>query len=306
MEVWVAGATGVLARHAIPQLMEAGHTLVGLARSRNKWPDIPATVRFIACDVTSEEQVPNAFDGARPDAILHLATAIPTGRPTARDWERNDAIRRHGTRHLLAAALASGAYYVQQSVHYLAVPQGDAWIDESSPAAGKGIMASAADAERLAQQAFQQGLEGCILRNCMFYGKNNPQTTPLLDALRSGVPMLVGGGRNYWSFLHPSDAASALVHVLERRPVGAAFYVGDDEPVTMADGLRWLAAKIGANPPKTVSPFLAKVALGGDTVDLLTGSRRVSNARAREALGWRPRYPSFRDGLSAELTPANG
>ncbi|HEY3267076.1 MAG TPA: NAD(P)-dependent oxidoreductase [Armatimonadota bacterium] len=301
MEVWVAGATGVLGRHTVPQLIAAGHSVVGLARDLSKWPNPPPQMRFIPCDITASGQVIQAFAQGKPDAILHLATAIPTERPTAKDWQRNDAVRRGGTENLSEAALVADAYYIQQSVHYVMAPQGDDWINEDAPFQHSVVVDSAIDAERLTNKAFQRGLRGCILRPSTLYGADSPQTKAIVHAVKSGMPILVGSGKNFWSFIHPDDVASAIVRALEVQPPAETYNLSDDEPVRMADCLKWLAETLHAHPPKGIAPFLAKLALGGDMVDLLIASRRISNSRAKERLGWRPAYPTFRDGFTAEL-----
>lgn len=303
MEVWVAGATGVLGRAVVPQLLAAGHSVVGMARDTSKWPDAPAEMRFVACDITHAANVIQTFGGEKPEAILHLATAIPSGKPTAQDWARNDEVRRAGTENLTEAALLAEAYYIQQSVHYVLAPQGDRWITEDSPFVHPaGRLQSAIDSERIFHQANQRGLRGCVVRPSTFFSKQSGQTQAILQALKSGTPILVGSGQNYWSFIHPEDVGSAIVRALEVQPPGEVYNLADDEPARMADCLIWLASHLHAHPPKSIPAFMAKMALGSDAVDLLTSSRRIANTKAREQLGWQPRYRTFREEFAREAT----
>lgn len=302
MEVWVAGATGVLGRHTIPQLLAAGHSVVGLARSVRKWPNAPPEMRFVECDITQSGQVIRCFAGQKPDAILHLATAIPTAaRPTAEEWQRNDALRRAGTENLTEAALLADAYYVQQSVHYVYKPRGEDWLDEDAPFERTPQMASAIDAERITHSAWNRGLRGSIVRPSVLYAADSLQTQALAQALVSGLPVVLGHGSNYWSFVHPRDVGAAIVRLLERAPLSEAFNISDDEPTRMKDALAWFARQLNAHPPRSTPPFMAKLVMHGETVDLLAGSRRVSNEKARRVLGWQPFYSAFREGLAADL-----
>lgn len=301
MDVWVAGATGVLGRRTVKMLLEAGHTVTGLARDLSKWPDAPPEMRFLPCDITVAGQVIQAFAKAKPDVVMHLATALPVGRPMPKDWLRNDAVRREGTQNLTEAALLADAYYVHQSVHYVLAPQGDNWITEDSPFKHSDIMKSAIEAERITHRAIQHGMRGCILRPAAFYSADSEQTRSLVHAIKTGMPILIGGGENYWSLIHPIDVAAAIVRVLEVMPPGETINLCDDEPVRMGDCLKWIAQTVHAHPPKTVAAFLAKVALGAETVDLLTASRRMSNAKAKAVLGWKPRYATFKAGFTAEM-----
>lgn len=302
MEIWIAGATGVLGRQTVPILLAAGHSVVGLARSAAKWPDAPPAMRFIPCDVTVAGQVIKAFAGAKPNAVINLAISLPSERPTKGSMETYDLVHREGTRNLADAALLADAYFVHLSTHFIAAPQGDNWINEDSPFAHSSLMDSAIDAERIVQKAINQGMPGCFLRAASVYSADSPQTKAIVHALRAGMPILAGSGQNFWSFVHPYDIATAILKVLDLRPPGDAFCIADDHPEHMGECLTWLAKELHVHPPKGIAPFLAKLALGGDVVDLMTGSRRVSNAKAKSVLGWSLRYPSFKDGFPGTWT----
>ncbi|HEY3413440.1 MAG TPA: NAD(P)-dependent oxidoreductase [Armatimonadota bacterium] len=297
MEIWIAGATGVLARQAVPMLLAAGHTVVGLARDASKWPGAPPAMRFVPCDVTVAGQVIKAFSGEKPDAIINLATSLPSERPKHGYLVAHDLVRREGTRNLAEAALLADAYFVHLSSHFVAAPQGDNWITEDSPFAHTTLMDSAIDAERIVQKALNQGMPGCLLRAATVYSADSTQTKAIVHGLKTGMPILIGSGRNFWSFIHPYDVATAILRVLEARPAGESFCITDDHPEHMGECLTWLAKELHVHPPKAIAPFLAKLAIGGDMVDLMTGSRRVSNAKAKGMLGWTPRYPSYKDGF---------
>ena len=84
---------------------------------------------------------------------------------------------------------------------------------------------------------------------------------------------------------------------------GAAYNVSDGQPTTMTDYFLRCAALLGVPPPleqplaeamKTMSPMLKS---------FLEESKRLSNRRLVEELGWRPQYPSLDAGLPASLTP---
>lgn len=300
MEIWIAGATGVLGRRAVPLLMAAGHSVVGLARSSAKWPNLPPEMRFIPCDVTAAGQMTQVFAGTKPDVIVNLATAIPSDKPTTAAWARNDAVRREGTSNLVEAALLYDSYYIHLSSHFISAPAGDAWITEESPYAKAPPMVSAIDAERIMHKGLNQGMPGCVLQASTLYCEDSPQTRAIVQAIKQAKPVMIGNGHNYWSFVHPYDVATAILRAVERRPAGETYLISDDEPMRMADCLDFIARELHAHPPKSVAPFLAKLAIGGEMVDLLLGSRRVANAKAKRDLGWEPRYPAFRDGFAAE------
>src|SRR5580765_982765 len=110
MRVFVAGATGVLGRRAIPALVAAGHAVTAVVRS----PAKAALARSLgATPVEVSLFDPDALRAAVAghDAVCNLATHIPplTRAADPRAWDENNRIRTDGSRNLVDAALAAGA-----------------------------------------------------------------------------------------------------------------------------------------------------------------------------------------------------
>jgi nucleoside-diphosphate-sugar epimerase len=118
----------------------------------------------------------------------------------------------------------------------------------------------------------------------------------LIDQVRRRRVPLIGSGTAWWSFLHIDDAAEATALAVER---GQGVYnIVDDEPAPVRDWLPALAAMLGARPPFHVPAWLARIAAGEHLVVMMTESHAGSNAKAKRELGWRPRYPSWRQGFA--------
>ena len=111
---------------------------------------------------------------------------------------------------------------------------------------------------------------------------------------------LVGGGTGYLSWVHLDDAASATVLALEQRATGV-FNIGDDEPAPASQWLPYLAACAGAKRPVRVPKWVARLLAGELAVIMMTEGRGFSNAKAKRELGWKLRYPSWRQGFKEEL-----
>jgi nucleoside-diphosphate-sugar epimerase len=124
-----------------------------------------------------------------------------------------------------------------------------------------------------------------VLRLGGIYG---PGRRRLIDEVRRGDATCVPGV--FTNRIHEDDAANAIAHVLGVADPPAVVNVVDNDPAERCAVLAWLAARLGAPDPRRAD------AEDRTRVD----NKRVSNARLR-ALGWRPTYPTFREGYAAML-----
>jgi nucleoside-diphosphate-sugar epimerase len=113
----------------------------------------------------------------------------------------------------------------------------------------------------------------------------------------------VGSGAGVWSFVHVDDAAGAAVVAVEGGEPGI-YNIVDDEPARVAEWLPYLAACLGAPPPRRIPVWLARLAIGEVGVSMMTQIRGASNAKAKSELGWAPAWPTWRDGFRRGLVDA--
>jgi nucleoside-diphosphate-sugar epimerase len=123
----------------------------------------------------------------------------------------------------------------------------------------------------------------------------------------AGTP-IIGNGEGVTSFIHLDDAAAATVLALEHD--GAAIYnIVDDDPAPLREWVPVLANILGAKPPRRIPVWLARLIAGEAGVIMGTQTRGASNAKAKLELGWKLRYPSWRQGFVAAYasgTPPGG
>jgi nucleoside-diphosphate-sugar epimerase len=297
MKVFVAGATGVLGRAAVPRLVAAGHDVVGTARTEEKAAQLRAHgAEPVSVDLYDPAAVRAAVDGC--EAVVHMATSIP---PIAKAWRTkawadNDRLRSEGTRILADAADAAGVTrLVKESVCFFYVPQGDAWIDEDSPIDEQPLSAATLSAERIAVAFGREGRTGVALRFGLFYSHDARSLEESLTVARRGIGPMIGRPEAYQPSIHVDDAASAIVAALDA-PTG--FYNVADEPITKAAWNAAFAETFGIDKKMRATPKVA-LAAGGSKASVLAGSRRVSSTRFREATGWSPEHPDAIVGLKA-------
>src|SRR3954470_5034801 len=136
MRVFVAGATGVIGRPLVPQLLEEGHEVTAMTRSVLRAAQLEAIgAHPVVCDVFDSDGVWAAMAAASPEAVIHQLTVLPArldwGDP--RVFDANNRVRTEGTRVLVEAALATGARrLVAQSIAFAYAPTGDRVKEEDA------------------------------------------------------------------------------------------------------------------------------------------------------------------------------
>ena len=140
------------------------------------------------------------------------------------------------------------------------------------------------------------GLRGFVLRLAGIYG---PERHYLLDQLRSGSIEIAGLGDHRLNLIHRDDIAGAIwaAFAAPAEVTGGVFNVADDGAATKADVAHYLAGKLGLDAPR----FTGESAPGRRRV---TPDRVIANDKIKQVLGWRPQYPTFREGYAAYFAAA--
>jgi nucleoside-diphosphate-sugar epimerase len=279
VKVFLAGATGAIGRRLLPRLMSAGHAVVATTRSPIKAGQLQAVgVRTVVLDVFDREGLALALERERPDVVMHQLTDL-----AGRDFQANSRLRIEGTRNLVDAARSAGVrHMIAQSLASAYAPgagparEGEPLDLRAPPPRGSMVAGVAALESAVAEMPV-----GVILRYGFFYGPGtwNARGGWAEQQLYRGE---LKAGRGVASFVHVDDAAEAAMQALHW-PAGAVNIV-DDEPAPLADWFAALAAALSAPLPMV-------------TDDAKPHERGASNARARQVLGWTPRYPTWREGF---------
>ena len=140
------------------------------------------------------------------------------------------------------------------------------------------------------------------LRCGNFYGPGTgfALDSALAELVRRRRLPVIGDGAGVWSFVHMDDVAAATIAAIGHGAPGI-YNVVDDEPAPVAVWLPELARALGARPPRRVPVWLGRLVAGEVGVSMMTQIRGASNAKAKRGLGWRPRYPSWREGFRTGL-----
>ncbi len=276
--VLIAGCGDVGSRLA-EQMLAKGWQVYGLRRNVAR---LPAGVIGVAGDLFSEDCPENWPVGA-VDYLVYCAAA------TDHDEAGYRAAYVQGLRHVLGwledyGQVPERLLFVSSSSVY--EQKDGSWIDESSPAQPSAY--SGRIMREAEQVALDSGIPASVVRLTGIYG---PGREWLLTQVRRGYRVAVDPPL-YGNRIHADDAAGLLAFLLEANQHGRELedcYIGvDDAPAPLAEVVAWLREYLGVTE------------WAEDSSVRRTGSKRCSNARIK-ALGWEPRYPSFREGYAAIL-----
>jgi nucleoside-diphosphate-sugar epimerase len=289
VKVLVTGASGFVGRAVCSELLGRGHDVGALVRRPGSEP---AGTAAVAGDLGDAEALTRAVDAVAPEVVVHLAAEIASQRDPRKVAEVNVA----GTQRLLdACTAANGPRFVFTST-VVTGDAGGALLDEQSTLPVETTYGrSKQEGERLVRAS---GLENVIIRPSHVYGPGGWYAEEIVKRLRApGRLAVVGSGENWWDVVRVEDVASACVDAAERAQSGSLYHVVDDEPISYYDFVAVTAQALGVGPPRRIPAWLARLVAGADPVRAVLRSARSTSARIKTELGWKPRYPTAREGV---------
>jgi nucleoside-diphosphate-sugar epimerase len=305
--ILITGCAGYIGRHLARALRADGLAVRGIDRDGTRMGELADLgVETITADVSHIDTLVAALRGV--EVVYHLAgSALGTPEEIVRGNVAGAQVIAAacsippGPRALVFAG--SGALY----------PSGDGWLSEDvAPAPAFHYARAKAEAEQLLLRVHARvGLPVVIARIAGVYGPNGPAM--MTEQVRRGRFPLIGGGHGYATYIHIDDTVAALRALAARGRPGQIYNLADDDPTLIRNFYGELARLLGAPPPPSLHPALARALVGTmgavarlrgrpaplppDLVDMAAVSHRMSNRRMREELGVILRYPSYRDGL---------
>ena len=304
MRVFVAGASGAIGTRLVPQLIDAGHEVIGTSTSPARAERVRAQgAKPIALDLLDARAVRKAVLEAEPDAIVHEATALANvrfSRNFDRTFAQTNRLRTEGTDALLAAAREARVHrFVAQSFATMRyVREGGMVKTEDDPLdpapAGDDARGACRDAPSRrgghGRRRCRAPLRRLLRRRQRRAGRARAQA-PVPDRRRRRRRLLIDPPRGR----RRGDRARARA-----RRTGV-FNIVDDEPAPVREWLPVLAEALGAKPPRHFPAWLARLFAGEAAVMMGTESRGASNAKAKRELGWEPALSQLARGLRGRL-----
>ncbi|MEL6877511.1 MAG: SDR family NAD(P)-dependent oxidoreductase [Pseudomonadota bacterium] len=212
------------------------------------------------------------------EAATHVISSVPPDRKGGLDPVLDTYGRDFGS-----------AWYGYLSSTGVYGDQQGAWVDESTPTiAETGVGRRNARAEA---DALWVKLQARVFRLPGIYGPGRSA----LDRVREGKARRIDLPGQVFSRVHVDDIVSGVVAALTSHAPAGAYNLGDDLPASGNAVTEHACRLLGIEPPpmQTLEEAnLSEMALG-----FYSENRRVANGKAKRALGWEPKYPTFVEGL---------
>ena len=286
MRVFLTGATGLIGTALVPELIAAGHQVLGLTRSESGVQTLLATgAEFVRGDLKESVTIRNA--AALCDAVVHCAFDHDPAH-----FEANGEIERQAIAALGAALQGSDRPMIVSTGLGLDSPKLPITEDVDPPT----IATSPRSPEQSARALQLQGINVTDVRVPQVHNEvKQGLVTTLIDVARQkGVSAHVASGRNLWPAAHVLDVARLYRLALERREP-ARYHAVAEEGVTLRD----IAAAIGRGLGVPVVSIPQEEAVGhfGRIGAYVGMDLSASSEWTRQQLGWRPTGPGLLEDL---------
>lgn len=297
MKILLIGGTGLVGSYLLPKLIKKNFSINVLTRSSEKLPKINSLGAIgIPGDIRSPDSFINNVD--KPDLIILLAMpSIKPGKRVTRKRffklkeEVNDFFKNSmdlAVKFDVPIILPSGTSYYTKDNEI---------ADETWEIERVGLIKVGADTDKMVSDAIKSNSPKIIQ---LIYGKiygNGGLFRFTYEMLKAGRFRIIGKGDNYIPNIHSEDISEAIIKVIEIMPIGERFILADDEPVTQKDFVFFMADIMNVIRPKSIPEFIIKLVLGNDMLKVIKMNCKVSNSKAKKYLGWKLKYPSYKEGL---------
>lgn len=318
MNVLITGGTGFIGSRLGLRCLAGGHSVRILgqentpAESANRKLLEEKGARILLASVTRKELLPELLKGI--DVVYHLAAAqhevnVPD--------DRFREVNVQGTANLLEASVAAG---VKRFVHGSTIgvygPGMEGRIDENSPLQPDNIYGITKLEGENVVLSFRDRLPVVIIRIPETYGPGDRRLLKLFKAIRKGVFIMIGDGKNLHHLIHIDDLIDAFSLAAEHpEAIGNIFVVAGEEPVTTNEMVAVIAERLGTRirgfrvplspllflaylMEKTCQPFGIKPPIYRRRMDFFRKNFSFSPEKAKKFLGFRAKVP-FSEGIAS-------
>jgi nucleoside-diphosphate-sugar epimerase len=285
MNIFLTGATGYIGSAVADALLNAGHSVTGLARSDEAAGKLHLKgITPHRGDLTSPATLRDAASAL--DGVIHTGTT-------------NDGRLDQAAIHAMLEAInGSGKPFVYTSGVWVLGATGDKIADEGAPVNPVALVAWRPLVERMVLESAQQGVRAIVIRPAVVYGRGGGIPADLVRSAReNGAARYVGTGENHWPTIDVDDLADLYLRAFERATGGTLLHAADTFAYRVREIAEAASAGAGSDSRTESWPLDQARKMLGAYADALVLDQRVSATKATTMLGWRPRAAGVLDDL---------
>lgn len=290
MRIFVTGATGFIGSALIPELIEAGHQVLGLTRSKAGAETLrKAGAEALHGDLEDLDSLRSG--AAKSEGVIHLAFNHDFSQ-----MEKNCEYDRNAITAMGEVLLGSDRPFVVTSGTAMAANVDGKPSTEESPAASWNPRSAS---ETVVRELTARGVNASVVRLAQIHDARKQGLVPFVHAVvrQKQVSAYIGDGGNRWPAAHVSDVAQLYRLAFEKAAPGAIYHAVDEEGVTMkaiAEALaRGLKVPVVSIPPDEAEAHFGWLARFAEH------DMPSSSAITRQKLNWKPAGPGLISDLDA-------
>ena len=279
MRFFLTGATGFIGSQIVPELIGAGHTVLGMTRSDAGAEQLKeAGAEVLRADLSERDVLRSA--AASADGVIHTAFNHDFSK-----FVENCETDRKVIEALGSALVGSNKPLILTSGTGIANPQPGMPAEEDDPVVSSALIPRAAS-EEAAQALVAQGVNVGILRLPQVHDtmKAGLVTYAIAVAKAKGVSAYIGDGANRWPAAHVSDVARLYLMALEKAEPGAVYNAVEEQGVAMKDIAEVLGRGLKV-PVVSMTPEEAQAHFGWLAV-FAARDLPARSEKTKKKLGW--------------------
>ena len=288
MRIFVTGATGFIGSALVPELIQAGHEVVGLTRSEAGVEALKAAGAEPKFGTIEDLDVLRA-GAAESDGVIHLAFIHDFSQ-----FQKNCEIDQAAITAMGEVLLGSDRPFVMTSGTAIAANVDGKPSTEDAPVLSWNPRAAS---EELVQDLVKRGVNLSVMRLPQVHDTRKQGLVPYVTAVarEKGVSVYLGDGSNRWPAAPVAPVAQLYRLALEKAEAGAIYHAVDEEGVSMKE----IAEALGRGlkvPVVSIKPEEAEAHFGW--LAMFAGhDMPASSAITRAKLGWTPVGPGLIEDL---------